>query len=98
MQKIKSVIYVALIASAGLLVVLINPLVAFLASVSIIAVLMISMQGNLYKMAMMLKRYAKKVTVLQAEIRAKLHTGLLDYNESLENLEDSRHGSRGFVK
>ena len=98
MQKIKSIIYVALLATAGLLAVLINPLVVLLASASIIAFLSIARQMNLYKMAMLIKSYAKKMDRLRAEIRAKVQTGIRDYNGTLDDLEESHRGRGSFLK
>jgi uncharacterized RDD family membrane protein YckC len=86
----RSIIYVALLATVGFLAVLISPLTVLLASVSIIAFLAIARQLNFYKIVMMIKRYAKNVSKLRCEIRAKLHTGFRDYSDSLDSEEPHR--------
>lgn len=100
MRKTGSVIYFSLLAAAGLIVVLLNPLYMY-AVVSIFAFLAIVQQMNLYRMlAVMMKRYAKNVSRLRFEIRAKLHTGFKDYNESVDREESNSRSSRtcGFTR
>jgi hypothetical protein len=98
MRKIRSIVYLALIAIVGLLIVLINPLVVLLASVSMLAFVAIARQMNFYKIVMMIKRYAKSVSSLRFEIRAKLHTGFRDYNGSMDSEEASRHRNCGYIR
>ena len=93
MRKLRSIIYVALVAAVGLLAVAISPLTALWVSISMIALLAIARQMNFYKMAMMMKKWAKNVSRLRLEIRAKLHTGFRDYAEPLDT-EDSRRSGR----
>jgi hypothetical protein len=97
MRKLRSIVYVALLTTAGLLAALINPLAILLASISIIAFLAIARQLNFYKIVMMLKNYAKTVSKLRFEIRAKLHTGHMDYGASIET-EESSHRSSQFIR
>ena len=97
MQKMRRIIYVASLATVGLMMVFISPLYMLMASVSILAFLSIARQMNFYKIAMMLKNYAKTVSKLRFEIQAKLHTGFRDYNSSVES-EESGHKSCGFVR
>jgi hypothetical protein len=93
MRKIRSIIYVALVATAGLLAATISPLTVLLVSISMIAFLAIARQMNFYKIFMMIKSWAKNVSRLRVEIRAKLHTGFRDYNDSLD-AESSHHSGR----
>lgn len=93
MRRSRSIVYVALAATAGLLAAVINPLTVLLASISMIALLTIARQMNFYKIVMMMKRWAKNVTRLRFEIRAKLHTGFRDYDEPLD-AEGSRRSGR----
>ena len=97
MRKLRSIIYVALIAAAGLLAATISPLTVLLASVGMIAFLAIARQMNFYQIFMMMKSWAKNVSRLRVEIRAKLHTGFRDYSESIEG-EESHSRNRGFIR
>ena len=56
---------------------------------SMFAFLAIARQMNFYRIVMMMKRYAKNVSRIRFEIRAKLHTGFRDYGES--ESEESHH-------
>jgi hypothetical protein len=94
MRKIRSIVYVALVATAGLLAATISPLTVLLVSISMIAFLAIARQMNFYKIVMMIKSWAKNVSRLRLEIRAKLHTGFRDYNNSLDDVEGSHHTGR----
>jgi hypothetical protein len=96
MQKTRR-IYLATLGAIGLLVFVINPLLMLLVSFSLIMFLAVSRQLNYYKVAMMIKRYAKDVFRLRLEIRAKLHSGFKDCNGSMEN-EESNNRSYGFVR
>jgi len=93
MRKLRSIIYVALVAAAGLLAATISPLMVLMASMSMIAFLAIARQMNFYKIVMMMKGWAKNVSRIRFEIRAKLHTGFRDYNDPLE-AEGSHRSSR----
>jgi hypothetical protein len=97
MQKTRRIIYVNLLATVGLMMVLISPMYVLVASVSILAFLAIARQMNFYKIAMMVKNHAKTVSKLRFEIQAKLHTGFRDYSGSVES-EESSHKSCGFVR
>jgi len=97
MRKIRSIISIALLATAGLLAALISPLVVLFASISIITFLAIARQMNFYKIIMMMKSYAKSVSRLRFEIRAKLHTGFRDYTGSMD-AEESRHSKCGYLR
>jgi hypothetical protein len=97
MQKMRRIIYVASLATVGLMMVSISPLYVLMASVSILAFLAVARQMNFYKIAMMLKNHAKTVSKLRFEIQAKLHTGFRDYSGSVES-EEYSHKSCGFVR
>jgi hypothetical protein len=97
MRKIRSIIYLALLAIVGLLILLINPLVVLLASVSMLAFVAIARQMNFYKIVIMIKRYAKNVSRLRFEIRAKVHTGFRDYSGSMDS-EESRHRNCAHIR
>ena len=96
MRKLRSIIYLALIGTVGLIVVLINPLYMF-AVISMFAFLAIARQMNFYKIVMIMKRYAKSVSRIRFEIRAKLHTGFRDYSDSIDS-EESHNRNCGFIR
>ena len=96
MRKLRSIIYLALLGTVGLIVVLINPLYMF-AVISMFAFLAIARQMNFYKIVMIMKRYAKSVSRIRFEIRAKLHTGFRDYSDSIDS-EKSHHRTSGFIR
>ena len=98
MVKLRSIIYLALLGTVGLILVLINPLY-MLAVIGMFTFFAIARQMNFNSIFMMLKRQAKNVSRLRFEIRAKVHTGFRDYSESIDS-EESRRGSRtcGFVR
>jgi hypothetical protein len=98
MQKLRRHISAVLFASIGLLVVMISPLYVSMACISIMAFVAIARQMNfLSRINMMRKNYAKTVSKLRFEIRAKLHTGYANYSDSVES-ERSSHRSSGFVR
>ena len=97
MKKLRSTISIILIATVGLLAALVSPLMVLFASISVIAFLAIARQMNFYKIAMMIKGYAKNVSKLRFEIRAKLHTGFREYSASMET-EESHHSKCGYLR
>ncbi len=96
MRKVRSIIYLALLGAVGLIAVLINPLY-MLAVISMFAFLAIARQMNFNNIFMMIKRYAKNVSRLRFEIRAKLHTGFRDYSDSIDS-EESHSRNSGFIR
>jgi len=96
MRKLRSIIYLALLGTVGLIAVLINPLY-MLAVISMFAFLVIARQMNFYKIVMMIKRYAKSVSRLRFEIRAKVHTGFRDYSGSMDS-EESHHRNCAYTR
>ncbi len=93
MRRLRSIIYVALVATAGLLAATISPLTVLLASIGMVAFLAIARQMNFYKIVMMMKSWAKNISRIRFEIRAKLHTGFRDYNDP-QDAEGSHHSGR----
>ena len=96
MRRIKSVIFLSLLGSVGLVLVLVNPLYMF-AVISMFAFFAIAKQMNFNNIIMLIKRYAKNVSRLRFEIRAKLHTGFRDYSDSMDS-EESHHRNCGFIR
>ena len=97
MRRVRSIIYLALLAAAGLIVALINPLYMS-AVISMFAFLMIARQMNLHRLAAaMMKKYAKNVSRIRFEIRAKLHTGFRDASSS-EDSEERHVRSLGCLR
>ena len=75
MRKIRSIIYVALVATAGSLAATNKSTSCFVASMCMIAFLAIARQMNFHKIFMMMKGWTKNVSRIRFEIRAKVHTG-----------------------
>jgi hypothetical protein len=96
MRRMRSIIYLALLGTVGLIVALINPLYIF-AVISMFAFLAIARQMNFYKIVIMIKRYAKSVSRIRFEIRAKVHTGFRDYSGSVDS-EESRHRNCAYIR
>ena len=96
MRRMRSAIYLALLGTVGALIVLINPLYV-LALISMLAFVAITRQMNFYKIVMVIKRYAKNVSRLRFEIRAKLHTGFRDYSGSMDG-DESHHRNCGYIR
>ncbi|MGD6850683.1 MAG: hypothetical protein ACQCN6_01320 [Candidatus Bathyarchaeia archaeon] len=89
MRKTRGIIYLASIGVAGAILALINPLYA-VTLIGIFTLLTIARQLNFQKMLAMMRQFAKNITRLQLEIRAKLHTG---YTQSFDNEETHRRTS-----
>ena len=98
MRKLRSIIYVALVATAGLLAASISPLTVLFASMSVIAFLAIAKQMNFYRIVLMMKSWAKNISRLHFEIRAKLHTGFRDYNDPLDAEGSHRSGRCSYAR
>jgi hypothetical protein len=98
MRKLRSIIYVALVAAAGLLAATISPLTVLFASIGMIAFLAIARQMNFYKIVMMMKSWAKNISRIRFEIRAKLHTGFRDYNDPLDAEGSHRSGRCSYAR
>ena len=68
-----------------------------IASISMLAFVAVDRQLNFFKIVMVIKRYAKNVSRLRFEIRAKLHTGFRDYSGSMDS-DESHHRSCGYIR
>jgi hypothetical protein len=91
-------IYVALVATAGLLAAAISPLMVLLASISMIAFLSIARQMNFYRIVLMMKSWAKNISRVRFEIRAKLHTGFRDYSDPMDAEGSHRSGRCSYAR
>ena len=67
------------------------------AVISMFAFFAIARQMNFNNIVIMIKRYAKSVSKLRFEIRAKLHTGFRDYSDSMDS-EESHNRNCGFIR
>ncbi len=97
MRKLRRILYLALLGVLGAFVVLVNPYYVLLASIGLFALLTLSRQINLYKVAMMIKRLANNTSKLRIAIRAKVHTGFKDYT-AIDNEEESRSKTCGYIR
>jgi hypothetical protein len=98
MRKLRSIIYVASVATAGLLAATVSPLAVLLVSISMIAFLSIARQMNFHKIVMMMKNWTKNVSRLRFEIRAKLHTGFREYSDPLDAEGSHRSGRCSYAR
>ena len=98
MRKLRSIIYVALVATAGLLAATISPLTVLFASMGMIAFLAIARQMNFNRIVMMMKSWAKNISRLRFEIRAKLHTGFRDCNDPMDAEGSHRSGRCSYAR
>jgi hypothetical protein len=97
MQKIRRLIHLTLLTIIGAAIIIINPLFAIIALVGVLTFLAVVRQLNFYKILMLVKRYAKEVSKLRFEIRARLHTGFRNYNGSLD-AEESHQKSWSSIR
>jgi hypothetical protein len=93
------VIRFVLIITVWLMLLLVYPLLTLLFSISVIALLTVLHQLNLYKMAMLMKRVFKEVSRLRYEVRAKLNLGFRDSRQSsLDGDEEFHQGNCGYIR
>ncbi len=97
MQKIRSIIYLAALGTILALLVLINPLLVAPLLMTVLIFSAVARRLNFYKIVMMMKQYAKNLSKLRLEARAKLHMGIRDYHGSMEN-DEARRRSYGYVR
>ena len=98
MRKIRSIIYVALVATAGLLAATMSPLAVLSASIIMIVFFAFARQMNFYKIFMMMKGWTKNVSRIRFEIRAKVRTGFRDYTDSAESESSRQSGRCGYAR
>jgi hypothetical protein len=77
---------------------LMNPLIMLLVSLGFMGFLAVSRQMNLYKILVIIRNYAKNVSQIRMELRAKLHTGAVDYYKSMENEKSKAQRSSAFAR
>jgi hypothetical protein len=94
------IVYPVLFVSASLLLALFYPMLLLIFYAGAFALLMLSRQLNLYKMVLVLKRYARNLGAkLRCDIRARLHLGFRDYNTvSADADEELHHRTHGYVR
>jgi len=98
MVRVRRIIYPVLLTAAVMMVALVYPLALLLLSAGAFVFLVLSRQLNFYKIVMVLKRYARNVSKLRCELRARLHLGFSDYRgASLEEEEGLRRRVRSYV-
>jgi hypothetical protein len=99
MIRARRIIYPVLLTVAVIVVALLYPLAVIILSAGAFAFLLLSRQLNLYKIFMILKRYARNVSRLRAEFRARLQMGFKDYRGvSLDDDEGLRRRTGGYVR
>jgi hypothetical protein len=92
------IVYPILLVSASLALALLYPMLLVLFIAGAIVLFSLSRNLNLYKIVMVLKRYARNLGAkLRCDIRARLHLGFRDYNGNIsanadEELHHRTHG------
>jgi hypothetical protein len=97
-QKIQRIFCLTALGAFTLVLFLMNPLIMLPISLGFIGFLAASRQINLYKILVIIKNYAKNVSRLRMELRAKLHTGAVDYCNSIENEKSKAQRSSAFAR
>jgi hypothetical protein len=98
MVRVRRIIYPVLLTAVVMMIALVYPLVLLLLSAGAFIFLILSRQLNFYKIVMMLKRYARNVSKLRSEFRARLHLGFRDYRSALSEEEEGlRRRVRSYV-
>ncbi len=88
MRRLRRIVFLSLLGLFAFIALLINPLLMLLTTVGVVSFLVLIRQLNMYKIAMMLKRFIQTASELRVKIRAKLHMGFRDYSGvSVENEE-----------
>lgn len=87
-----------MLGAIGTLLILVNPTYLMLALLSMFTILTLARNMNFYKIALMIKRYAREVSKLRFEIRMKLHTGFKDYSASMDEETKSRSKTYGYIR
>ena len=98
LRKIRQALYLSLLGVLGTALVLINPTYLLLGILSVFAILTLARNLNLYKIAMMIKRYAREAAKLRAKIRVMLHTGYRDYSSQVDEESRSHGRTYGYVR
>jgi hypothetical protein len=89
-----------LFVSASLLLALFYPMLLLIFYGGAFVLLKLSRQLNLYKMIMVLKRYARNLGAkLRCDIRTRVHLGFRDYTiVSADADEELRHRTHGYIR
>jgi hypothetical protein len=72
--------FLSLLGLFAFVVLLINPLLMLLATISVVSFLLLIRQLNIYKIVMLLKRFVQTASKLRFKIRANLRMGFRDYS------------------
>lgn len=97
-RKIRNLVYLALLGAAGTLLFLVNPTYLMMTLFSVFAIVTLARSINFYKVAVMLKRYARDTAKLRDDIRARLHTGVRDYHAELDDKHKTRSRTASYIR
>jgi hypothetical protein len=98
MRYVWRIVYPVLFLTASLLLALLYPILLLIFYAGAFVLLMLSRQLNLYRMVMVLKRVARNLGAIRAQIRLRLHLGFRDYNDvSADVDEELQHRSHGYI-
>ena len=99
MIRARRIIYPAILTATVILVALLYPLAVIILSAGAFVFLLISRQLNFYRIFMMLKQAARKISKLRTEFRAQLHFGFRDYSNVSANADEELHlRTHGYVR
>jgi hypothetical protein len=85
LRRIHRIVSLSMLATVGTFLTLLYPNYMLLALFAMFALLTLSRHLNLYKIAAMIKKYARVVSTLKFEIRLKLHMGFRDNGVLIED-------------
>lgn len=97
-QKIQRIFCLTTLGVFTIVLFLMNPLIMLLVSLGFMGFLAVSRQINLFKILVIIKNYAKNVSRIRMELRAKLHTGVVDYYNSMENEKSKAQRRSAFAR
>jgi hypothetical protein len=100
MRYVWRIVYPVLLLTASALLALFYPMLLLVLYAGAFVLLMLSRQLNLYRIVMLLKRVARKLGALRAEIRTRIGLGLRDYSSGVSGDvdEELHHRSHGYIR
>ena len=100
MRNLWRIMYPLLFFAASVLLAIFDPMLLLVFYAGAFVLLMLSRQLNLYRMLMLMKRVARKLGALRAEIRTRIHLGFRDhtFDVSTDVDEELHHRSHGYIR
>ncbi len=97
MRRFTRNVLLSLCGLIGVIVAVFNPAILFLAMVSIVSLVLVFRQLNIFRIVMQIKRFVQTVSKLRAKFRGSLRMGFRDYSgltveDEESNLKNSHCG------